>query len=145
MLLLLLITPGRNRDKPIFPRFQGNNSQEPLQLLYQKPVFDFTVGRLSENVKVLPQWIYDFCLQQRCTRRWSSNVQCIPHLSDLCPSKGLGIYFRLDFGAVHFSMTKMYCKCYFFWILEICTNHFVPKVFAFMPLCFYKLMAHGIL
>ena len=68
MLLLLLITPGQNRDKPNFPRFQGNISQEPLKLFNQK-TFDFTAGRLSENVKILPQWIYDFCLQQRCTRR----------------------------------------------------------------------------
>ena len=30
MLLLLLITPGRNRGKPNLPPFQGNISQEPL-------------------------------------------------------------------------------------------------------------------
>ena len=33
-----------------------------------KIVFDFTAARLSENVKIRPQWIYDFCLQQRCNR-----------------------------------------------------------------------------
>ena len=30
VLLLLLITPGQNRSKPNFPRFQGNLFQEPL-------------------------------------------------------------------------------------------------------------------
>ena len=46
VLLLLLITPGQNRGKPNFPRFQENVSQEPLNLFYKKIVFDFTVGRL---------------------------------------------------------------------------------------------------
>ena len=71
MLLLLLIMPGQNRGKPNFPRFQGNVFQEPLKLFYQKIVFDFTIGRLSENVKILHRWINDFRLQQRCTRKWS--------------------------------------------------------------------------
>ena len=61
VLLLLLITPGQNRGKPNFPRFQENISQKPLKLFYQKIVFDFTVGRLSENVKTLLRWICDFC------------------------------------------------------------------------------------
>ena len=47
-----------------------------LKVNSPKSVFDFTVGRLSENVKILPRWINDFCLQQR----WSSKAQYIPHL-----------------------------------------------------------------
>ena len=56
--------PGQNRSIPNFPRFQGNISQGPLKVFYQKIVFDFTVGRLPEHVKILLRWIYDFCLQQ---------------------------------------------------------------------------------
>ena len=39
-----------------------------LNYLIPKIAFDFTEGRLSENVKIRPQWIYDFCLQRRCNR-----------------------------------------------------------------------------
>ena len=60
MLLLLLIKPGQNRGKPNFPRFKESISQERLKLLHQKIVFDFTVGRLSENVKILLRRNYDF-------------------------------------------------------------------------------------
>ena len=34
------------------------------KVILPKIVLDFTVGRLSENVKILLWWIYDFCLQQ---------------------------------------------------------------------------------
>ena len=81
VLLLLLITPGRNRGKPNFPRFQGKNFSRVIKVILPKTVFDFTVGRLSENVKILTRWICDFCLQQRCATRWSSKAQYIPHLS----------------------------------------------------------------
>ena len=57
VLLLLLVKPGQKRVKLNFPRYQENISQEPLKLFYQKIVFDFTVGRLSENVKILLRWI----------------------------------------------------------------------------------------
>ena len=64
VLSLLLITPGQNRVKPNFPRFQENISQnisqEPLKLFYQKVVYDFTAG-LSKNVKILLWWIYNIC------------------------------------------------------------------------------------
>ena len=61
VLLLLVIKPRQKRGTPYFPRFQENISQKPLKLFYQKLVFDFIVGRLSENVKILLRWIYDFC------------------------------------------------------------------------------------
>ena len=65
-IVLLFTMPGQNRGKPKFPGFHG---KEHLKYLIQKIAFDFTAGlRLSENVKIRPQWIYDFCLQQRCNR-----------------------------------------------------------------------------
>ena len=51
VLLLLLITPGRNR---------GNTKFSSIPREYS--VIDFTVGGLLENVKILPLWIYGlFC------------------------------------------------------------------------------------
>ena len=66
--VLLFTMPGQNGGKPKFPGFHGNIPQEPLNYLIPKIAFDFTAGRLSENVKIRPQWIHDFCLQQRCNR-----------------------------------------------------------------------------
>ena len=37
-----------------------------FKVILPKIIFDFIVARLPENVKILPRWIYDFCLQQRC-------------------------------------------------------------------------------
>ena len=34
-----------------------------IKVILPKPEFDFTVGRLSQNVKILHRWIYDICLQ----------------------------------------------------------------------------------
>ena len=60
--------PGQNRGKPKFLDFMGIFLKGILNYLIPKIVFDFTAGRLKENVKIRPQWIYDFCLQQRCNR-----------------------------------------------------------------------------
>ena len=66
--VLLFTMLGQNRGKPKFSGFHGNIPQERFKYLIPKIAFDFTAGRLSENVKIQNEWIYDFCLQQRCNR-----------------------------------------------------------------------------
>ena len=74
VMLLLLITPGQNRGKSKFSSISREYFSTAIEVILPIIVFDFTVSRLSENVKILPRWIYEFCLQQRCIRRWSSKA-----------------------------------------------------------------------
>ena len=60
MLLLLLITPGQNRGKSKFSSISREYFSRAIKVILPKIVFDLTVGRLSENVKILPRCIYDF-------------------------------------------------------------------------------------
>ena len=73
-----------------FPRFQGNISLRAIKIILPKTVFDFTVGRLSENVKILSRWINDICLQQGAQRGDLQKRNSIPHLSVSCTIKGSG-------------------------------------------------------
>ena len=60
VLLLSLITPGQNRGKSKFSSISREYCSRAIKVILSKIVFDFTVGRLSEDVKILPRWIYDF-------------------------------------------------------------------------------------
>ena len=55
VLLLLLITPGQNRGKSKFSSILRQYFSRAIKVILPKIVFDFTVGRLSENVKILPR------------------------------------------------------------------------------------------
>ena len=54
MSLLLLIPQGQKRGIPNFHRFPGISISRAVKVILSKIVFDFTAGRLSENVKILP-------------------------------------------------------------------------------------------
>ena len=54
VMLLLLITPGQNRGKSKFSSISREYFSRAIKVILPKIVFDFTVGRLSENVKILP-------------------------------------------------------------------------------------------
>ena len=68
MLFCCSLCQAKTEVKQSFLDFMGIFLKSILNYLIPNIVFDFTAGRLSENAKVLLQWIYDFCLQQRCNR-----------------------------------------------------------------------------
>ena len=58
VLLLLLIMREQTGGKFKFSSISREYFSRAINVILPKTVFDFTVGRLSENVKILPRWIY---------------------------------------------------------------------------------------
>ena len=124
MLLLLLIMPGRNRGKPNFPRFQGNIFRETflfISVILPKIVSDFTVGRLSENVK--------YCLSGSMTAVCNKGAQ------------GGGLQMRNIYHISIFDHKSIWTS-YTIGLISMCKNHdiFVKRrLFALCILPFFNI------